>query len=215
MLNLGALRVSESVKREVTIVNRSAIPLTLSVSLVTTSHQLQEDSSVLTVDTVDSKTLLPKNEITLKARNGAGKVLVSFTPTVRIAHFQEEVSWEEITLRIILSAHVLCAGYTGEFGDVSATLHGNWVLSRTRDPTGHGTHTVWHRLPRQSDFSSHSHHQQWRHWSKVVLLHMLSAYHTFFFLCLSAVSSGSRQSLLQISQSHLQKATSLREWRCV
>ena len=119
MLNLGALRVSESIKREVAVVNRSAIPLTLSVSLVTSSHQLQEDSSVLTVDTVDSKTLLPKNEITLKARNGAGKVLVSFTPTVRIAHFQEEVSWEEnCSVRIMLLAHVLCAGDTGEFRDV-------------------------------------------------------------------------------------------------
>lgn len=90
-LNLGALRISDIEKREVVLINRSPIPLTLSVSLVTSSHQLQEDSTVLTVDTVDSKTLQPKNEITLKAKNGAGKVVVKFAPKTRISHFQEEV----------------------------------------------------------------------------------------------------------------------------
>ena len=91
VVNLGALRVSEIIKKEVTVINRSLIPLTLSMILVTSSHQLQEDSSVLSVDVMDGKTLQPKNEVTLKARNGAGKVMVTFAPKTRIAHFQEEV----------------------------------------------------------------------------------------------------------------------------
>ena len=90
-LNVGALRVSNTIKKEVVLINRSPIPLTLSVSLVTTSHQLQEDSTVLCVDTVDGKTLQPNSELTLKAKNGAGKVMVTFAPKARIAHFQEEV----------------------------------------------------------------------------------------------------------------------------
>ena len=74
------------------LINRSLIPLALSVSLVTSSHQLQEDSTVLCADVVDGKTLQPKSEITLKAKNGTGKVMVTFAPKTRIAHFQEEVS---------------------------------------------------------------------------------------------------------------------------
>ena len=109
IVKLGALRVikkstesnsnkstekdsDESIKKEVVVVNRSPIPLTFSVSLVTSSHQFQEDSSLLTVDTVDWKTKKPKSELTLKAKNGVGKVLVKFKPIIRISHFQEEVT---------------------------------------------------------------------------------------------------------------------------
>ena len=86
-MNLGALRVSEKVEKQVTIVNSSLIPLTLSLSLLPhgmSSHQLQEDGDVLSVE--------PADEVTLKPKNGTAKVTVKFAPKARIPHFQEEVS---------------------------------------------------------------------------------------------------------------------------
>ena len=91
VVHLGALRVTEKEKakevhKQVTIVNRSQIPITLSVSLSITSHQLQEESGVLTVE--------PADDMTLRAKNGTGLVTVKFAPKSRIAPFQEEVSFE-------------------------------------------------------------------------------------------------------------------------
>ena len=65
--------------------NRSLIPITLAVSLEpsTTTHQLQEQSGVLSVGPVD--------EMTLKAKGGTGDVTVTFSPEARIPRFQEEV----------------------------------------------------------------------------------------------------------------------------
>ena len=62
----------------------------------------------------------------------------------------------------------MCAGGSGELWDVSATVHGDWVLPRTGDHTGHGPHSVWHRVPGQPDLLPHSHHQQWGHRGKVL-----------------------------------------------
>ena len=86
-MNLGALRVSEKVEKQVTIVNSSLISLTLSLSLLPhgmSSHQLQEDGDVLSVE--------PADEVTLRPKNGTAKVTVKFAPKARIPHFQEEVS---------------------------------------------------------------------------------------------------------------------------
>ena len=86
------------------LINRSLIPLALSVSLVTSSHQLQE----VCADVVDGKTLQPKSEITLKAKNGTGKVMVTFAPKTRIAHFQEEVSTQLLAGEVTTNAPNVC-----------------------------------------------------------------------------------------------------------
>ena len=86
VLNLGALRKGEKVEKQVVIVNRSLIPVTLGVSLLpgsTTSHQLQDDGGALSVE--------PTDDVTLKAKSGTGRVTVKFAPKARISHFQEEV----------------------------------------------------------------------------------------------------------------------------
>ena len=78
--------MSEKVQKQVTIVNSSPIPLSLSLSLLPhgmTSHQLQEDGDILSVE--------PTDEVTLKPKNGTAKVTVKFAPKARIPHFQEEV----------------------------------------------------------------------------------------------------------------------------
>lgn len=84
MVDLGALRVGEEVIKKVPLVNRSAIPVTFSVSLMpsTSSPELQKQSDVLKVT---------YEEMTLKPNGGTGDVAVTFRPKARIPRFQEEV----------------------------------------------------------------------------------------------------------------------------
>lgn len=89
MVDLGALRVGKEVIKKVPVVNRSAIPVTFSVSLVpsTSSPELQKQSDALKVTS---------EELTLKPNGGTGDVAVKFNPEARIPRFQEEVRDERI-----------------------------------------------------------------------------------------------------------------------
>ncbi|XP_064015890.1 LOW QUALITY PROTEIN: hydrocephalus-inducing protein homolog [Pogoniulus pusillus] len=82
---LGALSIGQVVKKEVTIANNSAAPLTFKLSLMTTTPELQE-AGVLS--------LSPSHELSLKGRGGSCKVEVTFSPKRRIRPFTEEVLLE-------------------------------------------------------------------------------------------------------------------------
>ena len=82
IVNFGALRVGQTIKKVVPIVNNSPAPLTFHLA-VTPSEPLLQNPGVLTV--------MPSGEITLPAKGGTRKVEVSFAPKNRIPQFTEEV----------------------------------------------------------------------------------------------------------------------------
>ncbi|XP_077975805.1 hydrocephalus-inducing protein homolog isoform X2 [Styela clava] len=85
MLKFGALRVGESVKHIVPIVNKSPIPINLNISITPVSQPLH-DPSVMYVS--------PTEPITLAGRGGTRNISVYFTPKTRIPQFTEEVMME-------------------------------------------------------------------------------------------------------------------------
>ncbi|NXF97015.1 HYDIN protein, partial [Eubucco bourcierii] len=85
VVRLGALSIGQVVKKEVTIANNSAAPLTFNLSLMTTTPELQENGVL---------SLSPSNKLSLKGRGGSCKVEVTFSPKCRIRPFTEEVLLE-------------------------------------------------------------------------------------------------------------------------
>ena len=82
ILKLGALRIGQTVKRRVPIINRSPAPITFHLSMVLTSEILN-NNNILKVS--------PTSSITLKANGGTADVDVVFSPNCRIPQFVEEV----------------------------------------------------------------------------------------------------------------------------
>jgi len=83
IVKFGALRIGQTVKKIIPIVNNSAAPLTLNVTLNPVTSALQEPGAVR---------LLPSEQpITLQAKGGMAKVEVMLSPKTRIAQFSEEV----------------------------------------------------------------------------------------------------------------------------
>ncbi|XP_075621905.1 hydrocephalus-inducing protein homolog [Balearica regulorum gibbericeps] len=85
VVKLGALSIGQTVKKTVTIANRSAAPLAFKLSLVSTTPELQE-AGVLYLN--------PTDELSLKPKGGTCKVEVTFSPKCRIQPFTEEVMME-------------------------------------------------------------------------------------------------------------------------
>ena len=83
MVRFGALRVGQTVKRTVPIINNSPAPITFHLG-VTPSSTLLQDKTVLR--------LTPTHDLTLHPRGGTAKVDVVFSPKSRIPPFTEEVS---------------------------------------------------------------------------------------------------------------------------
>jgi hydrocephalus-inducing protein len=80
--NFGALRIDQTVKKVVPIVNNSPAPISFYLA-VTPSQQLLQQPGVLTMS--------PTSEITLEPRGGMRKVEVVFSPKSRVPQFTEEV----------------------------------------------------------------------------------------------------------------------------
>lgn len=85
MVKFGALRVGDSVRHIVPIVNKSPTSITLNVSVTPVSQPLH-DPSVLYVT--------PTEPLTLMGRGGNCNVAVYFTPKTRIPQFTEEIMME-------------------------------------------------------------------------------------------------------------------------
>jgi len=82
-VKFGALRIGQTMKKIVPIVNNSAAPLTFTVTLNPVTSALQEPGVVR---------LLPSEQpITLQAKGGMAKVEVMLAPKSRISQFSEEV----------------------------------------------------------------------------------------------------------------------------
>ncbi len=82
IVKLGALRVGQSVRKTIPIINRSPAPLTFSLALTPSSVSLQEHRALR---------IAPTQQITLAANGGTAKVDVAFGPKMRIPPFTEEV----------------------------------------------------------------------------------------------------------------------------
>lgn len=85
VVNFGALRIGEVVKKELKLANHSPIPLSFRLSLLPSSsvHALQQEG-VLCVS--------PTEEITVDANGGMSTVSITFSPNTRVPQFSEEVS---------------------------------------------------------------------------------------------------------------------------
>ena len=84
VVNLGALRVGQVIKRSIPVVNNSPASLSFNVVITPLSSVLQQLPHVLT--------LSPTQEIHLKAKGGSRNLDVVFNPKCRIPQFTEEVS---------------------------------------------------------------------------------------------------------------------------
>ncbi|XP_073515931.1 hydrocephalus-inducing protein homolog isoform X2 [Phyllobates terribilis] len=85
VLNFGAVNIGQTVKREVSIVNRSLAAVSCTLHLSPSVPALQEPKVL---------SLSPSGEMTFPARGGLCKLEVQFTPRSRIAPFAEEVLLE-------------------------------------------------------------------------------------------------------------------------
>ena len=81
-VNLGALRIGQTSQKSIQLINRSPAPITFTVAITPSTVQLQQEGVI---------SVLPTNEITLRANGGTGTVEVFFRPKVRIPQFTEEV----------------------------------------------------------------------------------------------------------------------------
>ena len=84
--NLGALRVGETASKRVKLVNRSALPVTFTVSIVPSAPvpALQQHGVLSVKADKDEIILMPNKETTVE---------VAFSPKARIPQFIEEVMW--------------------------------------------------------------------------------------------------------------------------
>ncbi|XP_013405663.1 hydrocephalus-inducing protein [Lingula anatina] len=85
LVNFGALRVNQVVKKVIPIVNNSPAPISFNLTITPNNMALQ-DASILNWS--------PKNNITLEPKGGTCKVEVTFSPKTRITQFTEEVLLE-------------------------------------------------------------------------------------------------------------------------
>ncbi|XP_074644164.1 hydrocephalus-inducing protein homolog [Tubulanus polymorphus] len=85
IVNFGALRLGQMVKKQIPVVNNSPAALTFNLA-VTPSQQALQQAGVLTV--------YPTNEITLEPKGGTRRIDVTFAPKTRIPQFTEEVVLE-------------------------------------------------------------------------------------------------------------------------
>ncbi|XP_077145064.1 hydrocephalus-inducing protein homolog isoform X4 [Ranitomeya variabilis] len=85
VLNFGAVNIGQTMKRAISIVNRSLAPVSCTLQLSPNVPALQ-DPQVLS--------LSPSGKVTLPARGGLCQLEVQFTPPIRIAPFAEEVLLE-------------------------------------------------------------------------------------------------------------------------
>lgn len=87
MVNFGALRVGETVKKVIPIINNS--PASISFNLtITPSNLALQDLSVLSWS--------PSNNILLAPKGGTANVEVVFSPKCRIPQFTEEVGMKSL-----------------------------------------------------------------------------------------------------------------------
>jgi len=85
IVKFGALRIGQTLKKIVPIVNNSGAPLTFNVTLNPVTPELQEPGVVR---------LLPSEQpITLQAKGGMAKVEVMLSPKTRVSQFSEEVKY--------------------------------------------------------------------------------------------------------------------------
>ncbi|CAH2323836.1 Hypothetical predicted protein [Pelobates cultripes] len=83
--NFGAVRVGETVKKSIPIVNNSMSPITCTFTLSPNTPVLQDHEVLL---------LSPSSEVTIPPQGGMCKLEMRFRPTCRIAPFTEEVMFE-------------------------------------------------------------------------------------------------------------------------
>lgn len=83
IVKFGALRIGQTLKKIIPVVNNSAAPLTFNMTLNPLTPALQEPGVIR---------LLPSEQpITLQAKGGMAKVEVMLSPKTRVAQFSEEV----------------------------------------------------------------------------------------------------------------------------
>jgi len=90
-VNLGALMIGQTVRRSIPIVNRSILPVTMSVSLSPKDSDCQ-DISVLRLLTTSQMTLQPPKQQGRRKVEQVTKVTVAFSPKKRMKQFVEEVN---------------------------------------------------------------------------------------------------------------------------
>nr|XP_032813560.1 hydrocephalus-inducing protein homolog isoform X3 [Petromyzon marinus] len=90
VVNLGALRVGQTSKKTVPLVNNSRAPLTFSLALQSSQPALQDPKVLI---------LSPSGEVTLRPRDGTCAVEVSFSPCARVPAFTAEVCVESAGVR--------------------------------------------------------------------------------------------------------------------
>jgi len=94
IVKFGALRIGQTLKKIVPIVNNSAAPLTFNVTLNPVTPALQEPGTVR---------LLPSEQpITLQAKGGMAKLEVMLSPKTRVSQFSEEVVY--VQLKAVVSS---------------------------------------------------------------------------------------------------------------
>ena len=91
-VNLGALMIGQTVRRSIPIVNRSVLPVTMSVSLSPKDPDCQ-DISVLRLLTTSQMTLQPPKQQGRRRVEHVTKITVAFSPKKRMKQFVEEVSY--------------------------------------------------------------------------------------------------------------------------
>lgn len=82
VVKFGAMKVGQTLKKIVPIVNNSPAPISFRLALNPTSPALQEPGVVK---------FTPTDEITLQPKGGTTKVEVVMSPKTRVAQFSEEV----------------------------------------------------------------------------------------------------------------------------
>ena len=95
-MKFGALRIGQTLKKIIPIVNSSGAPLTFNVTLNPVTPALQESGVIR---------LLPSEQpITLQAKGGMAKVEIMLSPKTRVTQFSEEVTraTETNSLRLFL-----------------------------------------------------------------------------------------------------------------
>lgn len=99
---LGALRIGQTVKKQIPLVNNSPSPITFHLTFTPTTPELQ-DRAVMKIS--------PTQLITLPARGGTCKVDVVFSPKSRVQPFTEEVRIYFITIKCLVTKQLLYSFY--------------------------------------------------------------------------------------------------------
>ena len=187
MVKLGAMRVGQTIKKHIPIVNNSLKEITFALAITPSMPALQ-DSTVLMVS--------PTNKITLPPKGGTAKVEVVFAPKSRIPQFTEEVwlnicrslggggGWGQMLPDVentknqkhpsyifLLGADGICSNHSKAVC-LPATLCGEWFMPGLGDQPGHRCHSLWSCGQEQLHNTQAAHAQHWRYWSQVVYVAM-------------------------------------------